>query len=364
MKILKFLCITAFAVAFANCSSSDTPDAGGGNSGGSDDDDQVINPPSSWLIPISDVKDGGPGKDGIPSIDNPIFLETSMVDFLSDDDLVVGVKQGDVIKAYPHFILDWHEVVNDVIGPRNVSLSYCPLTGTAFAWGSVAGNSFSTFGVSGLLYNANLILYDRATNSNWSQILQQCVNGELIGDIPNKLTVIETNWKTWKDSFPNSLVLTAETGFDKPYGTYPYGAYRTEQNFFLFVPEPQNPALPNKQRVFAITDATQSKVYKFSDFNNGRAIKDTFATNDYLVVGNENIITAFKMNSAQSNVSFTYAFQDGETFFEDDEGNKYNMFGETIEGPRMGQKLNTAESVTSMWFAVAAFFPNPAIYSE
>ncbi len=363
MKIFKYLLITTLCLAITNCSSTDASDSGGGTNGGGSDDDGST-PTNVWSIPINDVKDGGPGKDGIPSIENPVFEVANAINSLSDDELIVGIKLGDVVKAYPHYILDWHEVVNDVIDETNTTISYCPLTGTAFAWKSLANNTFSTFGVSGLLYNANLILYDRETDSNWSQILQECVNGELIGDTPQKLTVIETNWKTWKDSFPNSLVLTAQTGFNKPYGTYPYGAYKTEHNFFLFVPNPLNSALPNKQRVFAIRDNTESKVYKFSDFNGGNAVRDTFLDTEYLVVGDENLIVAFQINGSISSLNFTYDYQDTEIFFKDDEGNKWNMFGEAIEGPRTGQKMGSAKSVTSMWFAIAAFFPNPLIYSE
>ena len=363
MKIFKYLFIASLCLAISSCSSSDTSDSDGGTMGGGSDDDGS-NPSSPWLIPVSDVVDGGPGKDGIPSVDNPVFTDVNSVNFLSDNDLVVGIKEGNNIKAYPHYVLDWHEIVNDVVGSNNVTLSYCPLTGTAFAWKSEVGSSFSTFGVSGLLYNANLILYDRETDSNWSQILQKCVNGESIGDTPENFMVIETNWKTWKDSFPNSLVLTAETGFAKPYGTYPYGPYKTSHDFFIFTPELLNPALPNKERVLAIMDDTISKVYKFSDFNNGNAIRDTFSDTDYLIVGDENLIVAFKMNGTLSNLNFTYDFQDSESFFKDNEGNKWNIFGEAIEGPRTGQKLQKTNSVISMWFAIAAFFPNPSIYSE
>jgi hypothetical protein len=360
MKIFKYLCIASLCLVITNCSSNATSDTGPSSGG----DDDGSNPSNPWLIPVNSIVDGGPGKDGIPSVDNPVFIEANSVNFLSDDDLVVGIKKGDVVKAYPHYVLDWHEIVNDVVDTENITLSYCPLTGTAFAWKSEVAGSFSTFGVSGLLYNANLILYDRATDSNWSQILQQCVNGESIGDTPEKFMVIETNWKTWKDSFPNSLVLTEETGFAKPYGTYPYGPYKTNHDFFIFNPGVLNPALPNKERVLAILNNTQSKVYRLSDFNDGNAVRDTFFDTNYLIVGDENLLVAFKINGTVNGLEFTYDFQNSESFFKDNEGNKWNMFGEAIEGPRTGQKLEKSNSVTSMWFAIAAFFPNPAIYSE
>ena len=149
---------------------------------------------------MSEVKDGGPGKDGIPSIDSPRFIDAndSGTDFLNDTDLVIGIVKGDVVKAYPHLILDWHEIVNDKLIEDLITVNYCPLTGTAFGWSSVANNENTTFGVSGLLYNSNLILYDRTTDSYWSQLELECVNGDLIGDEPLLESVVETNWELGK----------------------------------------------------------------------------------------------------------------------------------------------------------------------
>ena len=317
---------------------------------------------ASWLIPIKEVKDGGPGKDGIPSIDNPKFVDASNVDFLNFNDLVIGIIDGDEIKAYPHLILDWHEIVNDEINQKFVSISYCPLTGTAFGWRSNSGGKKSTFGVSGLLYNTNLILYDRNTNSNWSQLKLQCVNGPLIKSKPSVVSVVETNWGTWKKLYPNTKVMTLETGFDRDYEFYPYGDYKTNQNLFLFTATPSNNALPNKERVFTIIDGNEAKVYQFNKFNNGNVIKDVFGGVNYLVVGNGSIINAFELTLEYRNLNFEYAFNDSEIFFKDNENNKWSIFGEALEGPRKGQQLNKPKYVVSFWFAIAAFYPNPKIF--
>ena len=321
------------------------------------DDDN--NGDNNWSIPIAEVKDGGPGKDGIPSIDNPKFLNVNQIDFLSDDDLIVGAINGNVVKGYPHPILDWHEIVND----EAVTLNYCPLTGTAFGWKSETNGTKTTFGVSGLLYNANLILYDRNTDSNWSQIKLECVNGELIGDKPELINVIETNWKTWKTLYPNSKVLSKDTGFSRNYNNYPYGPYKTNNTYFIFQPTILNSALPNKERIYAIISENESKVYQFASFTKGNVIKDAFKGTEYLVVGNENIIKAFELKGEHSNLTFSYDFNNSETFFKDDEGNKWSVFGEAIEGSRIGETLTPAKSVISYWFAIAAFYPNPEIYT-
>lgn len=320
----------------------------------------------SWLIPKSEVKDGGPGKDGIPSIDNPKFILANEANFLNDDDLVIGIVKNNetrTVRAYPHIILDWHEIINDAIGSEFVTINYCPLTGTAFGWESATNGLKTTFGVSGLLYNANLILYDRSTESNWSQLKLQCVNGSLIGKKPKLVNIIETNWKTWKTLYPNTEVLSLNTGFSRNYGTYPYGPYKTSQNLFLFQPSFFNNALPNKERVYTIISRNKAKVYQFSNFKNGKVIKNTFSGKDFLIVGNENIISSFELSPNQINLDFEYDFSNSEIFFKDNEGNKWSIFGEAIEGPRAGEKLLEARSVIGYWFAIAVFYPNPEIYT-
>jgi len=317
---------------------------------------------SEWLIPFNQVKDGGPGKDGIPSIDNPRFLSVTNSTFLNDSDLIVGIVNGDEAKAYPHSILDWHEIVNDKVDQDFISISYCPLTGTAFGWKSNVDGKKSSFGVSGLLYNANLILYDRVTNSNWSQLKLQCVNGPMINNEPSLVNVVETNWGTWKKLYPDSQVLSNETGFDRNYEKYPYGDYKTNQDLLIFFATPLNNALPKKERVFAILNGAKSKVYRFSKFGNGSAIKDIFMDDDYLVVGNSDVINSFKLSSDYKDLDFEYDFNNTEVFFKDNEGNKWSIFGEAIEGPRKGQILDKSKSVVSYWFAIGAFYPNPEIY--
>ena len=98
---------------------------------GGEETQSAGNRSTEWSIPASEVFDGGVGQDGIPSINQPNFSSVGDINFLTDDDLVVGVIINGVAKAYPHPILDWHEIVNDEIGGMSVAVTYCPLTGTA-----------------------------------------------------------------------------------------------------------------------------------------------------------------------------------------------------------------------------------------
>jgi hypothetical protein len=318
-----------------------------------------------WLIPLNEIRDGGPGKDGIPSIDSSNFISVTEVDFLSNQDLVVGIIINNEARAYPHIVMDWHEIVNDNIGNNFFTLNYCPLTGTAFAWESMTNGVRSTFGVSGLLYNAILIMYDRNTDSNWSQLGLECVNGELIGNKPKLFNVVETNWETWKALYPNTKVLSLDTGFSRNYGVSPYGDYAINNERFIFRPAITNSALPNKDRVYCIIDGDKSKVYEFSSFTGGKTIKDSFNGKNYLVIGNENIINAFELSSEFINTNFEYELDaSSDSIFKDDLGNTWSLFGEATSGPNIGNKLGEINSVISYWFAIAAFYPNPEIYSD
>jgi len=114
------------------------------------------------LVPERDIQFGGPPRDGIPAIDRPEFVPANEAGFLTDRDRVLGFAQGSVTKAYPIRILDWREIVNDALGEHGLLVTYCPLCGTGIAF-DVAHRD--DFGVSGLLYNSDVLLYDRMTQS-------------------------------------------------------------------------------------------------------------------------------------------------------------------------------------------------------
>lgn len=139
------------------------------------------------------VESGGPPKDGIPAIDRPQYTSAPEADqWLLPEDIVFGVSYKGLVAAYPQRILVWHEIANELVGNERISITYCPLTGTAIGFkGSLASGASSTFGVSGKLVNSNLIMYDRATDSRWPQILAKAIDGPFerrkTGGIPDRL---------------------------------------------------------------------------------------------------------------------------------------------------------------------------------
>jgi len=356
MKYLfSFLIFSSFI--FFSCSSSNSVEnniKNDGNSGGNGDGN------STWSIDKEKVFDGGPGKDGIPALLNPNLINAVNASFLSNNDLVLGFKDGDQIIAFPHKILDWHEIINIDTDNNSIAVIYCPLTGTGMGWNRVINNNKTSFGVSGLLYKSNIIPYDRATDSNWSQLKLECVNGVLKGAKPDVTVLPEMTWGVWKKIYPQSKVVSTNTGFPRDYANYPYGGYKTNHNYFIFPVNPLINNIPAKERVHAIISGTNAKVYRFNEFADGKVFVDnSFNNKKYLIVGNQNFILTFQLDKNTEDLNFIYDFNGSEIILSDNEGNKWNIFGEAVSGPRKGSFLQFAKtSMMAYYFSLESFYPN------
>ncbi len=321
-----------------------------------------------WLVPVEQVFDGGPGKDGIPALLNPELSSVSDISFMKDDDFIIAVKMGEEVRGYPHPILDWHEIINDEIGSEKFAVTYCPLTGSAIGWGRKLNGKESTFGVSGLLYNSNLIPYDRLTGSHWSQMLDKCINGELIGKEPAKFQVIEMSWKSFKNVFPDAQVVNSNTGHSRSYGVYPYGNYKTDQFSLLFPIQPTDNRLPWKERVLGVVNGSFSKAYKLNEnFDGNNVFIDTLAGEEIIVVRNSaaKFGVVFKNYLGSKKIDFIQAVQDSlPVVMRDSLGNRYNFFGEVVNGPQEGEKLEWMNSYIAYWIAWVGFHPATLIYNE
>jgi len=130
---------------------------------------------SKHTVPTSEILSGGPPKDGIPALLDPKWILPTEADFMKDEDRVLALVHKGEAKAYPIKILNWHEIVNDTVGGKPVFVSYCPLCGSGMAFEATLQGKPYTFGVSGLLYKSDVLMYDHQTESLWSQILQEAV---------------------------------------------------------------------------------------------------------------------------------------------------------------------------------------------
>jgi len=322
----------------------------------------------SWSIPRDEVFDGGPGKDGIPALTEPEFISAGEAEYLSDDELVLGFVHGDEARAYPHDILDWHEIINDLVGDVNISVTYCPLTGTGIGWNREIDGNVTTFGVSGLLYNSNLIPYDRSTGSNWSQIRLDCVNGEHIGKKVEVFPLVETTWFTWKEMYPTTTVVSRNTGHDRNYGRYPYGNYRTAHDNLIFPVANEDDRFQNKERVLGIVQSGRVRVYSFTGFDDKvNVINDELNGIDVVVAGNreDNFMVAYINDPGDgSTLSFSAVQGQYPVVMTDGEGNMWDVNGRAVAGPRKDARLSPAASFMGYWFSFAAFYPDLTIYGD
>ena len=216
------------------------------------------------IIPTAKIFPGGPGKDGIPAIDQPHFIGAENAGFLQSSDRVLGLSIQGISKAYPIKILNFHEIVNDTFNDKPVVITFCPLCGSGIAYSAMINGQRHSFGVSGLLYNSDVLLYDRETESLWSQLMNQAVSGPLQGKRLTPIALTHTTWEDWKQRFPETQVLSKETGYKRNYDSNPYQGYQLDRGIWFPV-EHQNNSYHPKELVLGIELNGRHKGYAFSE---------------------------------------------------------------------------------------------------
>jgi hypothetical protein len=325
------------------------------------------------LVPENQIVSGGPGKDGIPALTNPEVVSVAEGDtFMEVQDLLLGVVVNGEARAYPHAVLWWHEIVNDVLGGKPITVSFCPLTGSGLVYDPVLeeGGAAANFGVSGLLFDNNLILFDRTTDSLWSQMRSQAICGALQGTTPTLLPLVQMTWQGWKSLYPETTVVSENTGFDRNYDRYPYGDYDEVNNQDLLFPQSSiDNRLPMKDTVLGVRKEGVSRAYSMSLFGRGdgrRVVNDEVNGLPVVVVydrGSEMLLGfSRRLNDPTLAEEMTLSFElvDEGTFpfkLRDLEtGTLWSLTGTALEGPLAGAVLQPlADSFAAFWFAWAAF---------
>lgn len=177
-------------------------------------------------VPLEDLHQGCPARDCIPSIDAPKYIPANGARHVADDDRVIAISLNGDKRAYPARILDRHEIVNDTIGGVPIAITWCPLCGSAVGIEREVDGEITEFGVSGVLYNSDLVFYDRASNTLWDQVEARGIVGPKTGKQLTLVSLAMTTWSRWRDAHPDTLVLSPDTGFEKDYSIDPYAEYR------------------------------------------------------------------------------------------------------------------------------------------
>jgi hypothetical protein len=224
-------------------------------------------------IPVKEIRRGGPPPDGIPSIDDPKFTPVSDVDYLEPEDTIIAFEKNGVARAYPFRILIWHEIVNHTVADRPIAVVYCPLCGTAMVFDRRYGDKTLEFGVSGLLYNSDVLMFDRQTSSLWSQLGLKSVAGEFVGTDLKWLPSEQTTWAAWRATHPDGEVLNTNTGHRRNYRDLPYASYFASRGT-MFPYERNRDELKPKEWVAGIRVDGIAKAYPIDAMPPGKWIDD------------------------------------------------------------------------------------------
>jgi Protein of unknown function (DUF3179) len=225
-------------------------------------------------VPLSEFQSGGPGKDGIPAIDEPRFLAAEDVDFLEPDEPVIALEVEGETRGYPIQVLIWHEIVNDDIAGVPVAVTFCPLCNTAIVFDRrLRGRTFD-FGTTGNLRQSDLVMYDRQTESWWQQFGGRALVGELTGSKLEQLPARIVAWRDFRAEHPDAKVLSRETGHERPYGQNPYFGYDDiDSPPFFSTRNANDDRLPPKARVVYLERGGEAVAVPFTTLRERRVVR-------------------------------------------------------------------------------------------
>ena len=296
---------------------------------------------------------GGPSKDGIPSVDDPVFEDAGDTSLLDPGDPVFGLERNGVAKAYPQKVLVRHEICNDTIGGDPVAVTYCPLTGTAMGF----ERGETTFGVSGRLLNNNLIMYDRGTEFWWPQVLASSIPSPW-NDVTEpaslrEFRVVWTSWEQWRTQHPDTRVLTEDEDVVADYGSDPYGSYNPRGGYYAGgstnFPRLNPDDRFGQKRVFVGTRTEDGAAAFLKD-----ALRDQGTMSGEL--GGDSIVAVYDRGL---DTAYVYRNPDEATVTLE---NGRAILGESAHDPD-ALPLERVYAFDAMWFAWSGFYPDTNVHT-
>jgi hypothetical protein len=327
------------------------------------------------LIDIDEIISGGPPPDGIPPIEDPVFLPViDNIDILDPDESVVALEIDGDARAYPVRAMIWHEIVNDTVGGVPVTVTYCPLCNSATTYKRVIRGVETTFGTSGRLFASSLVMYDRATESLWTHFDGRGVVGVLAGEQLESIPAPLMSWGDFREAYPAGQVLDwTQTGVSRPYGTNPYTGYDDPATDpFLFRGDLDGRARA-KQRVVGVEIDGVSKAYALEGVSGGEA-KATNTDIDGLPLvilwkagqvsaldtasldAGQDVGTVGVFNPVVDGQTLTFTAE-GDRFVDAETGSVWLVSGDAVSGPLEGTSLERIEHLDTFWFAWSSFKP-------
>lgn len=327
-------------------------------------------------VDLTTITSGGPGRDGgIPSLQDPSFEVQADIDWLDPLEPVIALEINGEARAYPIQVLMWHEIATDTVGGVPVSVTFCPLCNTAIVFDRRVDGEARRFGVSGLLRQSDLIMYDYTNASLWQQITGEAIVGV---DAGKRLTFIPAqiiSWAQFQESFPDALVLSRNTGFNRNYGLNPYPGYDSIGSTTLFSTAFDDPRLEAKERVLTVELEDEAIAFPFSELaQHGvltASIGDTAlvalwspgtvsSLDSSVIADSADIGSAGVFLPTADGQPLTFEVRNGE-IVDRETSSVWNVLGRAVEGPMAGTQLEQVVSANHFWFAWSIFKPDTRV---
>ena len=320
---------------------------------------EFLRPGVPHTIRLEEVLWGGVSKDGIPALVAPEFVAARDVDWLWDGESVFGVEIAGDVRAYPHRIMDWHEMANDTVGGVPVALAYCTLCGSGVLYETqVAGRAQPfEFGSSGLLYRSNKLMYDRETHSLWNHFTGRPVIGPLVGSGIELRTrpVAVMRWMDWKRQHPETKVLSLTTGYRRDYSPgKPYGVYFSTLGL-MFPTRTDDARLKPKDIVFVIRLDEGRRAWPLRVFGRGRVLNDALGSRGVVLVGDGGgeTVRAYERGAVRFTSRLDGSAAAPAALF-DETGDRWRVDEDALIADD-GRRLARLSAHNAYWFAYAAF---------
>lgn len=320
----------------------------------------------------------GQYKDGIPSVANPEMESIEEASrWLTDRSPVIAVEIDGEARAYPQAILMWHEIANDELAGIPIAVTFCPLCNSSITFDRRVDGDTLSFGVSGLLRNSDMVMFDRETESWWQQLTGEGLIGHYAGALLDFVPSQVVSFKTFVERYPDGMVMSRNTGHSRRYGDNPYTQYDSRNSRpFLFNGELDD-RLPPVAHVLAGTVGDVVKAYPFDILREEQVVNDTIGETAVVIFFQSGVASALDQSSIDSSrdigtagmyhatvegQTLTFVANDDGTFTDEQTNSTWNAFGEAIEGDLAGTELEWIHAFPHFWFAWVAFQPDTLIY--
>ncbi len=282
-------------------------------------------------------------------IDDPEYVNSEQARDIADHERVFVYKGEDQVYIYPTGEMTHVEVVNDRIDGIPLAVTYCPLTKSGIAWRRNLMNDTLRFAPSGLLYNSNLLAYDFETESIWSQMRIEAIQGDRNKQKLQLLPLLDIPWGSIKNHFPKALIFTGKNKSSS------HNRLNSDQSFLNY----NEITSHHGERVFGLLKGKQIDIYPMELFDENTSILKNTSNDNVIIVGSTDheFVSAFETSYAMSPVHQSFP-----VVMKDNSGSYWNIFGEAIEGPRKGERLSVPTAYSALFWAWEGVFKEKTIH--